>query len=105
MPLNCLPLLSFPSLFRRIKIRFVRFTITDGVYDERFKQLFNIPIYEIEVYSSDNWQSSENVIDVETEKPTRETLNALREILQHIESLDEATYTEKSFEALKRCLS
>lgn len=39
---------------------------------------------------------------METEKPTRETLNALREILQHIESLDEATYTEKSFEALKR---
>ena len=88
--------------FPTVKTRFVRFTITDGVYDEPNKQLFNIPIYEIEVYSSDNWQSSENVIDVETEKPTRETLNALREILQHIESLDEATYTEKSFEALKR---
>ena len=88
--------------FPTVKTRFVRFTITDGVYDEPNKQLFNIPIYEIEVYSSDDWQSSENVIDVETEKPTRETLNALREILQRIESLDEATYTEKSFEALKR---
>ncbi|MFQ8951690.1 MAG: discoidin domain-containing protein [Oscillospiraceae bacterium] len=90
--------IAFPT----VKTRFVRFTITDGVYDEPNKQLFNIPIYEIEVYSSDNWQSSENVIDVETEKPTRETLNALREILQRIESLDEAIYTEKSFEALKR---
>ena len=90
--------IAFPT----VKTRFVRFTITDGVYDEPNKQLFNIPIYEIEVYSSDDWQSSENVIDVETEKPTRETLNALREILQRIESLDEATYTEKSFEALKR---
>ena len=88
--------------FPTVKARFVRFTITDGVYDEPNKQLFNIPIYEIEVYSSDDWQSSENVIDVETEKPTRETLNALREILQRIESLDEAIYTEKSFEALKR---
>ena len=90
--------IAFPT----VKTRFVRFTITDGVYDEPNKQLFNIPIYEIEVYSSDEWQCSENVIDVETEKPTQETLNALREILQRIESLDEAIYTEKSFEALKR---
>ena len=90
--------IAFPT----VNTRYVRLTITDGVYDEPNRQLFNIPIYEIEVYHSDDWKNSENVIDVETEKPTQDTLNALKEILHRIESLDEAAYTEKSFEALKK---
>ena len=88
--------------FPMVTARFVRLTITDGVYDEPNKQLFNVPIYEIEVYCGENWANSENVVDVETERPTPETLNALKEVLERIEALDESAYTEKSFEALKK---
>ena len=42
------------------------------------------------------------MVDVETERPTPETLNALKEVLERIEALDESAYTEKSFEALKK---
>ena len=90
--------IAFPT----VNTRFVRFTITDGVYDEANRQFFTVPIYELEVYNSSDWKNSDNVIDVETEKPTAETLKALKEILSRIEGLNEADYTEKSFEALRK---
>ena len=92
--------IAFPT----VQARFVRLTIIDGVYDEPNKQLFTIPIYEVEVYHSEDWESSETVVDVETELPTAETLAKLKDVLKRVEALDEASYTGASFETLRQAI-
>ena len=92
--------IAFPT----VQARFVRLTIIDGVYDEPNKQLFTIPIYEVEVYHSEDWESSETVVDVETELPTAETLAKLKDVLKRVEALDEASYTGASYETLRQAI-
>ena len=92
--------IAFPT----VQARFVHLTIIDGVYDEPNKQLFTIPIYEVEVYHSEDWESSETVVDVETELPTAETLAKLKDVLKRVEALDEASYTGASYETLRQAI-
>ena len=92
--------IAFPT----VQARFVRLTIIDGVYDEPNKQLFTIPIYEVEIYHSEDWESSETVVDVETELPTAETLAKLKDVLKRVEALDEASYTGASYETLRQAI-
>lgn len=88
--------------FPKVTTRFLRFAITDAVYDTVNKSYFTVPIYELEVYNSPDWKNGSNVVDVETEKPTEQTLKELNTILKRVGALDETQYTAKSFAALKK---
>lgn len=87
--------------FPKVNTRFLRFAITDTVYDTPNKTYFTVPIYEMEVYNSADWKNGSNVVDVETEKPTEQTLKELNTILKRVGALDETQYTAKSFAVLR----